>query len=77
LQECQSLLAWYYSFSQDTTYEGGGCLWRSSQDAGTGAASKEKQSSIQNLSSLEENIGYHSTKEKLIVFIGDSKNGNE
>ena len=36
----QSPLAWCYSLSQDTTEKGGGCLLRSSQHAGTGAASR-------------------------------------
>src|SRR5215470_4045051 len=47
-QGCQSPLAWRYSLSQDTTHEGGGCLLRSSQHAGTGAASREGQSSAKN-----------------------------
>jgi hypothetical protein len=53
-----------------------GCLWRSSQGVGTGAASKEGQSSDPNASALEENIGDRSTKAKPIIFMDSSKNGN-
>ena len=46
LQGCQSPLAWCYSLSHAATLKGGGCLLRSSQHAGTGAASREEQSSV-------------------------------
>ena len=51
----------------------GGCLLRSIQYAGTGAASREGQSSI---SISKKSIGYEVEKVKLIVFIDDRKNIN-
>src|SRR6266446_3582223 len=59
----QSPKAWCDSFAQAMAHECGGCLWRSSQDAGTGAASKEEQSSVHHSTSLEESIGYHGAKD--------------
>jgi hypothetical protein len=51
----------------------GGCLLRSIQYAGTGAASREGQSSV---SISIKNIGYEAAKVKLIVFMNNRKNGN-
>jgi hypothetical protein len=51
----------------------GSCLLRSIQYAGTGAASREGQSSI---SISRESIGYEAAKVKLIVFMKSRKNGN-
>jgi hypothetical protein len=51
----------------------GGCLLRSIQYAGTGAASREGQSSI---SISKKSIGHEVAKVKLIVFIDDRKNSN-
>jgi hypothetical protein len=51
----------------------GGCLLRSIQYAGTGAASREGQSSI---SISKKSIGYELIKVKLIVFMKSRKNGN-
>jgi hypothetical protein len=51
----------------------GGCLLRSIQYAGTGAASREGQSSI---SISKKSIGYEAAKVKLIVFMKSRKNGN-
>jgi len=51
----------------------GGCLLRSIQYVGTGAASRERQSSI---SISKKNMGYEATKVKLIVFMKSRKNGN-
>ena len=54
----------------------GGCLLRSIQYGGTGAASGEGQSSMCVLSSLQESIPHHGAKEKLIVFIKIRKKSN-
>jgi hypothetical protein len=51
----------------------GGCLLRSIQYAGTGAASREGQSAI---SISRKSIGYEAAKVKLIVFMKSRKNGN-
>jgi hypothetical protein len=51
----------------------GGCLLRSIQYAGTGAASREGQSSI---SISKKSIGHEIAKVKLIVFIDDRKSSN-
>jgi hypothetical protein len=75
-QGCQSLMAWQYSFSQDTSYEDGELplaeqsarrYWRG-VEGGT----------VLNLSLTvsQENIGHYLAKAKLIVFIDDSKNSN-
>jgi len=55
----------------------GGCLLRSSQYRGTGAASGEGQSSIGVFSSLYISIRHHRAKEKLIVFMWIRKKRNE
>jgi hypothetical protein len=51
----------------------GGCLLRSIQYAGTGAASREGQSSI---SISKKSISHEATKVKLIVFIDNRKKNN-
>ena len=51
----------------------GGCLLRSIQYAGTGAASREGQSSI---IISKKSIGHKVAKVKLIVFIDDRKKSN-
>ena len=51
----------------------GGCLLRSIQYAGTGAASREGQSSI---SMSKKSIGREAAKVKLIVFIDGRKKRN-
>jgi hypothetical protein len=51
----------------------GGCLLRSSQYVGTGAASREGQSSI---IISAKSIGHEVAKVKLIVFIGNRKKSN-
>jgi hypothetical protein len=51
----------------------GGCLLRSIQYAGTGAASRERQSSI---IISKKSISHEVAKVKLIVFINDRKKSN-
>jgi hypothetical protein len=51
----------------------GGCLLRSIHYAGTGAASRERQSSI---SISKKSISHEVAKVKLIVFINDRKKSN-
>jgi hypothetical protein len=76
LQGHQSQKAWCYSFSEDTSYGAGAASGGAVSTEALVRRRKEEQSSIQNFSSLEESIGYRSTKEKLIVFINASKNNN-
>ena len=75
-QGCQSLTAWQYSFSQDTSYEDGE-LPLAEQSARRYWRGVEGGTVLSHNSlSLPENISHYFAKAKLIVFIDDSKNGN-
>jgi len=60
---------------EDATSHVGGCLWRSSQHTGTGAASKGNSPHFVT-QSLEQSMTQYLAQTKLIVFIYSSTNGN-